>query len=205
MRPMQQVHIERGLSPNHRRAAALLYDEAFGDKLSAAIPDAGARIDLIDESLDPTYAFVAVSGNRLLGLAGIHTTDGSLTGGSERMGFRNLVRRLGLPQAIRAGFILSLFDRTAREGELLLDGIAVSRTARGRGIGSLLLQAVGDWAVTEGYRSVRLDVVDTNPRARALYERRGFVVTETRLFPVMRGVLGFGASTTMVLHLTEQR
>lgn len=204
MHAMQGVHVERGFPPTHRRVAALLYNEAFGEKLSAAMPDAKSRIALIESTLDPDYSFVAVAGHRLLGLAGIHTTDGSLTGGLDRMGFRVLVRSLGLPQAVRAAFIMSLFEREPGDGELLLDGMAVARPARGSGMGSMLLRAVRSFAVAEGFRTIRLDVVDTNPRARALYERHGFVATETRLFPVLGNMLGFGASTTMTLQLPER-
>ena len=53
-------------------------------------------------------------------------------------------------------------------------------------------------AKERGYRTVRLDVIDTNPRARALYEREGFEPVHTESFPALRPVLGFGASTTMV-------
>jgi ribosomal protein S18 acetylase RimI-like enzyme len=120
------------------------------------------------------------------------------------MGFRPLVKRLGLPQALRAAFIMNMFEREPRRGELVLDGMAVTRPARGSGTGSMLLRAVRDFARVEGYETVRLDVVDTNPRARALYERHGFIATETRLFPVLERALGFGSSTTMVLTLTDQ-
>lgn len=201
---MLDVHIEPGLPPIHRQAAALLYDEAFGAKLSVAIPDAATRIELIRDALDPTFAFVAIRGKRLVGLAGIHTAEGSLTDGLDSMGFRGLVRRLGLRQAVRAAFVLGLIERPTREGQLLMDGIAVSRTARGQGIGSLLLQTVADYARSEGYRAVRLDVIDTNERARALYERRGFVATDTQTFPLLRGMIGFESTTTMILDLTPQ-
>jgi ribosomal protein S18 acetylase RimI-like enzyme len=39
----------------------------------------------------------------------------------------------------------------------------------------LLLAEVITFTATHEYRQIRLDVIDTNPRARALYERVGFV------------------------------
>jgi len=201
---MMDVHIERGLPTVHRQAAALLYDEAFGAKLSVAIPDAAARIELIRDALDSAFAFVALRHGRLLGLAGIHTTEGSLTDGLDNMGLRGLVRRLGLRQATRAALVLGLIERPTRDGQLLMDGIAVSRTARGQGIGSLLLGTVEGFARSEGYRTVRLDVIDTNVRARALYERRGFVATDTTTFRLLGGLLGFESSTTMILDLAAR-
>ena len=44
---------------------------------------------------------------------------------------------------------------------------------------------------------VRLEVVDTNPRARALYEREGYVAVRTERTPYLRRAMGFGEVTTM--------
>ncbi|MEV5688969.1 hypothetical protein AB0L68_38320 [Streptomyces sp. NPDC052164] len=38
-------------------------------------------------------------------------------------------------------------------------------------------------------------MIDTSPRARALYERRGFTAVRTEHTPYLRGLLGFGAVT----------
>ena len=46
--------------------------------------------------------------------------------------------------------------------------------------------------------AVRLDVVDSNPRARRLYEREGFVPVRTVRTPYLQRAMGFAASTTMV-------
>lgn len=47
--------------------------------------------------------------------------------------------------------------------------MAVDAAARSRGIGTRLLDASCDHARDLGETSVRLDVIDTNPLARALY------------------------------------
>jgi ribosomal protein S18 acetylase RimI-like enzyme len=78
-----------------------------------------------------------------------------------------------------------------------MDGIAVDPRIRGRGVGSLLMEEVAAVAVEHDCREIRLDVIDTNPRARALYERRGFTAVKTERTPYLRGLLGFGAVTTM--------
>ena len=46
--------------------------------------------------------------------------------------------------------------------------------ARGQGVGTALLKAIIAEGRRRGYAEVRLDVIDTNPRATALYERIGF-------------------------------
>jgi len=48
---------------------------------------------------------------------------------------------------------------------------------RGLGVADLLVQALADWAVADGARSLSLWVVVGNDRARQFYERCGFVAT----------------------------
>jgi RimJ/RimL family protein N-acetyltransferase len=45
---------------------------------------------------------------------------------------------------------------------------------------------------------LRLQVVDTNPRARALYERLGFRAAKTHRVPLVGPLMGFSAYTDMV-------
>lgn len=55
-------------------------------------------------------------------------------------------------------------------------GIEVHRNWRGSGVGSALIRHGIEWARNQGVEALLLGVLDTNPRARALYERLGFQV-----------------------------
>lgn len=94
------------------------------------------------------------------------------------------------------------FAERGSKGELAIDSIVVHPAMRGKGIGTRLLEAVFDFARAKGFGSVRLEVVDTNPDARRLYERMGFVATKTHRHPYLRRMMGFSAVTTMVKELT---
>ena len=85
-----------------------------------------------------------------------------------------------------------------------MDGIAVAPDMRGQGIGARLLDLITDYAADQQFETIRLDVVDTNPQARKLYERKGFVATKTEQFEWLRWLLGFGAVTTMVKSLANE-
>jgi len=52
---------------------------------------------------------------------------------------------------------------------------------RGRGLGERLIRAALDAARERGFEKVELSVYATNPRARALYEKVGFVHEGTRV------------------------
>ncbi len=57
---------------------------------------------------------------------------------------------------------------------LTLEGLAVRKTWRRKGLGSKLLCAVLDWAVKQGLRRMELGVMAPNAEALALYEKHGF-------------------------------
>ena len=64
------------------------------------------------------------------------------------------------------------------DGELLQ--IAVDKLARRGGIGSLLIEAVIDYAAKNAMQSVFLEVRNSNVAATALYEKFGFESVRTR-------------------------
>jgi ribosomal protein S18 acetylase RimI-like enzyme len=95
-----------------------------------------------------------------------------------------------------------LLEYNANQEELYLDTIAVSEQARGHGIGSILLNTVIDFAREEGFLAVKLSVIDTNTRAKSLYERVGFQVVKVEKIPYpWSRTFGFSSAIDMVLKL----
>ncbi|AHB49831.1 hypothetical protein W911_01515 [Hyphomicrobium nitrativorans NL23] len=69
---------------------------------------------------------------------------------------------------------------------------------RGLGVGSALLDAIERHAATKGLKHLRLDVIDENTRARALYERHGFDARSHRSIGALKPIFGFRTATTMI-------
>ncbi len=69
------------------------------------------------------------------------------------------------------GYVVAWF--AAGEGEIA--NLAVAPAARGRGIGGQLLDDAIAAAAAHGAEALYLDVRESNSRARALYDSRGFV------------------------------
>ncbi len=195
------IIIQQGFPDELRAAAAELYDAAFGAKLSIAIPNLVSRKNVLKKGFNPPFSFVAVNSGEMVGIAGFKTAQGSLTGGILHV----LKEEIGFWGAIRAVFVLALFERKQVAGQLLMDGISVSPRLRGGGgIGTQLLHSLIEYAKNEGYQSVRLDVIDTNPAARRLYERVGFASVKTQVFPYLKWLYGFGAATQMEFSIQHQ-
>lgn len=198
----QSVVYQRGIPEGYHKQAAELYEQAFGKKIALAIPDESSRVSLVEDSLQLAFGICAINNNQLVGLAGFQTHEGSLTGGITP---RLLYKHLGLLGTMRALSVLSVYARKPREHELVMDGIAVQSVARGQGIGTGLLHTLKEYARQRGIATIRLDVIDTNLSARRLYEREGFVAENTTEFEFLRGLLGFGASTTMIYDVSQKR
>lgn len=195
-----KIHIEKGWDRENSMLIAELYEEAFGLKFYRAIPDKDRRISVISKSFVPDYSFVAYSDKKLVGLAGFNVVSGSLTGG---IGAEGLIKQLGFFRGLWACLVFSLFERKPKKSELVMDGIAVDSEFRGQGIGSLLLDKIVTYAQDNGFKSVRLDVIDSNPRAQKLYESKGFVALKTEHFSYLKWLVGFSGATTMNLDLRK--
>jgi len=187
-----------GLPEKHRTAAVDLYEEAFGQKFSVAIPDKEKRRQFLKKCFMLEYAIGAVYQDKLIGLAGFKTPQGSLTGD---ITYSELLSLLGIFKGHWAIAIFELYERKAALQELVMDGISVHSDARGKGVGSRLLSEVARYAKEHQFNRVRLDVIDINAKAKKLYERMGFTAVKVDSYPYLKWLLGFGGSTTMVLKI----
>jgi ribosomal protein S18 acetylase RimI-like enzyme len=193
------VVITRGLPGHLREAGAGLFDEAFGDKLRMAIPDRDKRVAYIVRVLDGRHALAATRGAELVGMIGLSSCVGPYRGGLLDIPWdpRPFSDLLGFVGALRASLGLRFAEHRPAADELYVDGVAVSPAVRGQGIGSRLLVETEAIARERGLRWLRLDVIDTNPRAQALYERLGYRVTRVEKTNWMERWTGFGAIISM--------
>lgn len=190
-----RVRIQQGFPADQRRIAAEIYWTAFGDKLGRVLGPKARAVDFLQQGLSGEFCFAALDeAGRLLGIAGFKTPQGSFSAGSEPA----MRRVYGMFGAMwRIGLLRLLADDIDNQ-RFLIDGIAVAPEARNRGIGTALLQALYREAAARGYDVLRLEVVDSNLRAMALYEREGFVAARTERMGWLRYIFGFRAAITML-------
>ncbi|MGB8814743.1 MAG: GNAT family N-acetyltransferase [Paracoccaceae bacterium] len=190
--------IIRGLPANLRADAAAIYWQAFGGKLGTVMgPDAMA-LRYLGRVINPSHALCAIDDRgALLGLIGFKTPQGAFADGD----FRDLRAVYGIAGALWRAAVLRMLQQEVDNERFLIDGICVTRTARGCGVGSALIDAICTEARALGYGAIRLDVIDTNWRAKQLYERLGFLTTRTDQIGPLRHIFGFSAATVMVKPL----
>ena len=179
----------------HLAAAADLYWQAFGKKLGPVLGPRNKGLRFIENIQRPDHGLCAIGDDgQLLGVAGFKTIDGALVGGT----FRDLARVYGIVGAAWRALLLAALEQDTENERFLMDGLFVAPQARGKGIGTALLDAICDEARKRGYSQVRLDVIDANPRAKALYHQVGFNPLKTTSIGPLRHIFGFQSTTTMV-------
>lgn len=187
------IRIEKGgLAPEHRDRLANIICEAFAVKVAALKVSREQAAAILLDSVDPDAAFYAYRGEDLLGVAGIMTRSQRFL----RFHFPDLRRRFDLLRALFFQLILGFEGRPAAD-EFRIESLAVAVEARGQGVGTHLLNEAERYAREHRYAVLSLDVVDTNLRARQLYERIGFREVRIERYGRLTRRAGFTASSRM--------
>ena len=193
------ITIKIGLPENYYSEAATIYTEAFYEKSKRLFGSQEKMKCWFKKSFNPELAIVALANDHLVGVAGIACNDRrflklSLPVCIEEFGFLPGLLKYLLSEIGSEIVGLHRYDR----GQLLLVTVAVASNMRGMGVGTLLIEKVCEYAKQNSLNSVRLQVVDNNPKARKLYDRLGFEQTKIDRNPLLKKIIGVGAISTMV-------
>ncbi|MDO8963930.1 MAG: GNAT family N-acetyltransferase [Coriobacteriia bacterium] len=202
---MDEARIVCGLEADRLREAASLLCDAFAEKIEHELrpssPEQAVRVYVA--SFDPARAVAAVGDDgAILGVAGV---------GAHRSPFSHLTYAILRPEfgvvgaLVRRAYGLLEEFATPRDPSIArIEVLGVREDVRGRGIGSLLLEASAEFARSTGARTLTLEVVDTNGRAKELYERAGFVVTRSIRTGLLTGGAGYNGIHFMRRSLDEE-
>jgi len=191
---MADIMIQRGFEDALRHPTAEIFWEAFGSKLGFTLGDAARGVPLLAESFVPQDILIALDGEQVLGVLALRDNSGM---DAIDLSPALMARHYGLSGILRLAVMGLVFNTHANDSELWVDSIAVASAARGRGVGTKLLEAAFQAAADGGYQTIGLEVIDQNPRAQALYERLGFVVTGEKSVGVFSRWVGFASYIRM--------
>ncbi len=196
--PLAGVTITPGFSPGERSCIAALYWGAFGRKLGRVLGPEERAMEFLVAGLDPRHALCARDAEgTLLGVAGFKTPSGGLVAG----GLSAMSLVYGNASALWRSALLLALGSDVDNHRFLVDGLFVAPQMRGRGIGTALVEALAAEGARRGYAELRLEVIDENIRARALYERLGFAAIGQHRTGFLRWIFGFRAAIVMVRPL----
>ncbi|MHB0858126.1 MAG: GNAT family N-acetyltransferase [Anaerolineae bacterium] len=193
---LEALRICRGLGDADRADMAAIYWEAFGRKLKPLLGKRDRVLRVLERDLRPSAAFGAYRAGELVGIAGVTVDEERLLDPHTA----TYVDEYGwLKGRVLAGMMRYVY-RMPYEGEVYLSALAVKPEARGQGVGTALLNEVLAYAQELGKSTIGLEVIDTNPGARRLYERMGFVVIKRQRMPYAR-MWGFTGLDVMIRRM----
>lgn len=192
------VTIKKGCESKDIHQAARLYVIAFKRKFEKLIGEEWVIQEMFEKAINIENCICAFDEHsNLVGITGFYEGKHGLL----EFKLKEFIKNFGLLKGIWKAYLMDLiFSRKAMsKDELMMDGIAVDSRLRGQGIGSQLFEALMEYGKNNGYKFIKLDVIDENPRAKALYERIGFTKVSYEKVPTFISILiGVTGVTTMV-------
>jgi ribosomal protein S18 acetylase RimI-like enzyme len=173
--------------------AVLLY-EGYAKKAATLRVDKDKALALLAGALNLDRCFVAARAGAVVGIVGL--VEGRAR--SLEFPFVLVHRHFGALRSLAYVLLLSIRHRgRPAAGEIVFEALAVAPRERNRGIGTRLVERVEAYARGMGYRSISLEVTDTNHDAIRLYSRLGYAIVETRRHWLVPRQAGFSANHRM--------
>ncbi|OQY43143.1 MAG: hypothetical protein B6242_15285 [Anaerolineaceae bacterium 4572_78] len=166
-----QINYLDHLPGEFRASAVRLFIVALRDKFVPVFGNDKRVQYVLENSLDPTHCITAICDEKLVGLIAIGDSKGSFINPT----LKTMIRTYGILGGIFRMAGLTILHHSTDSDELYIDGVAVVTEMRGKGVGSQLFAKLEHKAIKDGIQTISLAVINTNPRAEALYERLGFV------------------------------
>jgi len=175
------IKITQTLTEEQKQQVAALFYEAFSMKFHGLLElpkDAAFCTAFLYQCINYSIGHYAVQGNRVLGVVAL-TTDKKVFHDMTYPVFQEFFPFFGALWRWVGYAVVDYFHKPPDDDTVLVDSLFVSSASRGMGIGSMLLNHAVDYTRSIGRSKLILGVVDTNPRAKKLYERFGFEVYKT--------------------------
>ena len=183
-----------------------VFNEGFSHKFSFVTKNEKLQKDFahdfgVFDFITQDRTFVALEGDKVLGIIILKHNLQKGTGQGHGEVSQGIVGKYGFFGLIRAIILANKLMHNPKGQELYLDSIAVSSEARGKGIGSALLDFVEAYAKERGFNRLSLYVMVENKRAMTLYERHGYRAEKLRKFRWFARRTGFSGAWFMVKEL----
>ena len=159
-------------------------------------------ITLIASTLEDDRIFVAVKNKKVIGFAGLQYHKKSFSNPT----LSNIVSIYGLLTFRTLPFFLVSSMNKPKSYQLHLESLAVIKNEQGKGIGTKLLNATINYAKENNFSQIKLEVIQTNPKAKKLYQKMGFKTSRITKIPYpFSYIMGFNDFEEMHLNLIKKQ
>lgn len=193
----KDIIITEKISQNQLNQAVDIYYFAFQRKIRALIKLTEKALAIYKKALNPDRGLFALSNHSVVGVTGLHYDNKNFM----EIKYKYIREHFNPIQSYFIYFINKIMSPKLEPGVLRIDSIAVAENARGQGIGSLLIKKVFEFAKEKGFKKIVLEVVDTNPKAKKLYERLGFKEKKIVKYYFTKRVAGFSSESIMIFNM----
>lgn len=191
--PIEKINITNSIHEVQKIEVAKMYYHAFIKKFSSLwlfAKNEAQAVTVLRQSLRYENGLYVLSNNRVLGFVGLEKGD-SFFAPLKYSAFLEAFGFLSATWRYVAYGIYRLFHGDIKNDAVHIDPIVVSSDARGMGIGTKLFEAAFELTKRLNRKKVILEVVDTNPKAKKLYERLGFQVVKEENTALLTKNAGF--------------
>ncbi len=196
-----RIEIKLGIPEELRHQAATICYEGFRSQIEFLIGSQQKGVALLESSFNAELGLAAQMQGELVGFVGLKYENRPFF----QFERSHCIRELGLLRGLLAFLVLNnISPAKPLSDEMYIAVLVVDVSMRGKGIGSLLMQAASEIAQQNQCHSIVLDVANTNPDARRLYERLGFKAVRTIEFRYLPKWINSGA-TIMRKELIYER
>ena len=185
------LEIKLGIPEELHHQAAIICCEGFFSQIGWLFGSKQKAITVLEHGFDTELGLTAQMQGQLVGFVGFKYENRPFF----QFERSYCIRELGLLRGLLACLLLN--NMTAAKplsDEMYIAVLVVDASMCGKGIGSLLMQAAFEIAQQNQCPAVVLDVANTNPDARRLYERLGFKLVRTIEFRFLPKWISSGAT-----------
>lgn len=194
-----EITLTDKLNESQKMQASTIVFDGFQKKLASVWlydNDKERMLPCLKACLQFDSGLYALHGDQVLGVVGINTGHAFV---APRYKVLKLTYgRWGALWRSFQNFLIFRCFASFKHEAMHIDLLATAKEARGTGIGTKLLEAAFERAKEQHIEKISITVVDTNPRARQLYERLGFVHVETKDYGKNTASMGFSKESKLV-------
>lgn len=197
---MERITISFGIEEEERSSVSEILYEAFSEKFKPVFGSKEKSLRVFSRYLDVSNILVARDKGEVVGVAGLKYDNVNWI----TLNLFDAIREFGF-SIFRVAVVGLPLVATRLKGDLLLDVLAVSAKARGKGIGTKMLRYLLSFGKEKKLKKIRLYVIHTNEGAKRLYERMGFKTVKLHKIPrLWRKVFNFDGYFEMERNLREE-